>query len=851
MPNNHKHRHVHACSRQYGSELHHRAFPLPGDQPRYAPTRRIDVQHYRLELKVDFERHAVDGVATLSVRSLAEALTAVELDAASLAISAAIVDEEPVSWTLEGERMILHLSRPATWDEELTVEIHYSAQPERGLYFVEPDAAYPDKHRHAWTQSQDVDAHAWFPCYTLPGDKATSEIRVTVPGDMFALSNGRLMGVVDEPDGAKTFHWRQDVPHSAYLITLAVGPFVEIPYQANDVSAPVYVLPGGEEAAHRAFPQTPDMIAFFADKIGVPYPYAQYAQVCVQDFIMGGMENTGATTLTDMILPDERIMPDWDGTSLVAHELAHQWFGDLLTCRDWSHGWLNEGFATYFDALYHEHAQGTDEFRYIMHENAQAYLDEDTNRYRRPIVERTYTRPLDIFDRHLYPKGAWVLHMIRAQLGDAAWWRAINHYVTRHREQTVITSDLERAIEQATGINLEKFFDQWLYHGGHPEFKIEYTWDDARKLASLRVRQTQQIDDLTPIFDLPVDVVFEYGSQEHRVRVRVDAADQTFYFGCPEQPRRVRFDPEGAILKTLDFPRAHVLLVFQLEHVPDVTGRIEAANELGKQAERRGVEALNAALLREPFWGVAAEIARALGQARTPLACEGLLAALDHPHSRVRRAVVEHLAPFKADAGVAEAIATRLRSGDPSARVEAELAKTLGALRNDGAFEALTGALARPSWNDIIRRGALDGLAAAEDARAFPVALEWSRYGKPHWPRIAAVYAVAALGKASEHRHAAVQHLAELLDDLALHVRRAAASALATLGDRAALSALDRAAARDQHPIAVRAAREAARAIREGSAQSDELKGLRADVDKLTIANRELKDRLEFLENNP
>jgi aminopeptidase N len=590
------------------------------------------------------------------------------------------------------------------------------------------------------------------------------------------------------------------------------------------------------------------MIEFFASKIGVRYPYDQYAQICVSDYIMGGMEHTTATTLTDTFLPDESVMPEWEGRSLIAHELAHQWFGDLLTCRDWSHGWLNEGFATYFDALWHEHARGVDEFRYMMYQNAQEYLSEDSKRYRRPIVERTYQQPIDIFDRHLYPKGAWVLHMIRSQLGDEGWWRAIHHYVERHREQTVITSDLERAIEEVTGINLEKFFDQWIFTGGHPEFRVGYSWDEERRILRLDVEQKQQVDRLTPIFDLPVDLLVEVDGQEQRLRVHVDEPRHTFFIPLSCRPRRVRFDPEDTILKTLDFPRPHDLLAYQLEHDPDVSGRIEAAVELGKKVERRGVEALAAALGREPFWGVTVEIARALGGARTPTAKQALLGALTHADPRVRSAVAEQLGQFKHDDEVAQAFVTRLREGDSSPHVIGELVKSLGGIKAPGTLAAARSLLEQPSWNDVIRCGALGALGALDDPGTLPLIQEWTQYGRSPQARIAAITALGTLGKQAEPRQAAVECLVDLLDDRQLRVKNAAAQALGIIGDKTALPALERTIDRARHGSTIRVAREAARTIREERAQSDELAQLRTDLDKLAGENRTLRDRVDMLE---
>ena len=243
-----------------------------------------------------------------------------------------------------------------------------------------------------------------------------------------------------------------------------------------------YYGPRGRRAdLERTLARTPAMLRFFNKVTGAKYPYPRYAQTFVADFIFGGMENISATTLTDTSLLDKRASLDADADGLLAHELAHQWFGDLLTCRDWSHGWLNEGFATYFEALFTESAKGIDEFRYELHSNTQIYMGEDGNRYRRPIVNNVYHEPIDLFDRHLYEKGSLVLHMIRTVLGDALWTKAIHHYVRKHRSTNVTTPDFQRAITEATGRNIDWLFDQYVYRGGHPALKVAFEWDDARE----------------------------------------------------------------------------------------------------------------------------------------------------------------------------------------------------------------------------------------------------------------------------------------------------------------------------------------------------------------------------------
>ncbi len=267
-----------------------------------------------------------------------------------------------------------------------------------------------------------------------------------------------------------------------------------------------YCPPGREEDTKRAFGKTPQMIEFFSKKLGVPYAYAKYSQVAAIDFIYGGMENTSCTTQTALTLHDERAHLDFSSDPLVAHELAHQWFGDLVTCKDWSHAWLNESFATYFEALFKEHDMGYDEFMYELRANADAYFDEDKDRYRRPLSTKVYKNTNDLFDRHLYEKGSCILHMIRKQLGEDAWWRSMNHYLTRHRAQGVETVDLIDAIQDATGKNMRPFFDQWVFKGGHPEFKVRSWWDAKEKKVYVRVLQTQSVNEETPLYTLPVDV---------------------------------------------------------------------------------------------------------------------------------------------------------------------------------------------------------------------------------------------------------------------------------------------------------------------------------------------------------
>ena len=359
-----------------------REFAFPGTRARWAPDRVVNIRHLALELAVDPSKRSVAGTVTLRATVIAAGTRTIELDAVELTIDHITVDGAAAAFRHDGKKLRVELPAPTRAGAELVIAVAYRGSPRRGLYFIAPDEAYPHKPVQVWSQGQDEDSRYWFPCFDAPHEKATSEVTVTVPAALFAISNGTL--VSDRTDGDhRTLHWRLDVPHSCYLITLAIGDFVTIETRWRDVPVVYYAERGRQAAAERTLARTPEMLELFSTRFGVPYPYPRYAQVFVADFIFGGMENTSATTLTDTLLLDERAAIDHDADALVAHELAHQWFGDLVTCRDWGEGWLNEGFATYSEYLWREHREGRDAADLELDEWAEMYFGEDSGRYRR------------------------------------------------------------------------------------------------------------------------------------------------------------------------------------------------------------------------------------------------------------------------------------------------------------------------------------------------------------------------------------------------------------------------------------------------------------------------------------
>jgi aminopeptidase N len=865
-----------------------RSFELPDDHVQYAPDRPADVKHVKLIITLDFEQETVSGTVYTTFSTLYDDLKTITFDAVELQIERVMLEDgKELAFNTDAKKLIVTLDRPYYFGEQITIAIEYHAKPRTGLHFIKPAPEDPTRPVQAWTFGQPRYHSHWFPCHDAPNDRATTEIIATVPAQFMTISNGTLLGVT--ANGAtRTHHWRHDVPHATYLISLVVGEFAVIEDHYKHIPVTYYVRPERKDDAHLYMGKTPEMMRFFSDYTGVEYPYNKYAQTVVELFT-GAMEHTSATTHSFALLVDRRASLDIDLVPIVAHELAHQWFGDLLTCRDWSDGWLNEGFATYFEELWGEHDQGTDYFKQSMLGLKKGYLEEDTH-YRRPIVYHVYHDDgFELFDAHLYNKGAWVLHMLRHQLGEAAFKRAIHAYVSRYREREVITADLERTFEDVTGRSLAQFFQQWVYSGGYPAFEVNYSWDSEHKMAKVKIKQAQQIDDLTPCFVTPVDLAFtiptsdesakdDNTTETHAVGMRImvgedEQVEQTFYMPLERQPVMVRFDPNGWLLKTLKFERPAKMMRYQLEHDPDILGRIEAAEALGEVGDDESIEALKKALLTDAFWGVRNATASALGVIGTRKSQNVLLQALQEldpaQFSRVRAAIARTLGKFQVPVQAelaersAQALSALLEQGDLSYLVESAAAQALGRTRTAASVDQLVKLVDRPSWMNFVQRGIFSGLAATGEDRVVEYistylgdthAINGRREANHPTMRRAAAQGMWALGQnrylySEEARQRAVTALSQAIEhDSWEPVRAISALALMSLGEKRAINVLERVARHELDSFAQHDMRVAAYTLRTGDKTSEQLKQLRKDLDQVREENRKQKEQLEALE---
>ncbi len=826
-------------------------FAFPGTKRRYAPDRQVDIRHSALDITIDPREVHISGSVTHTVAALTKGVSKVKLHAGELVIDGVTgSDGNALSFQHEGMDLTIQLPTPLSIGDETHVTVAYHGTPRRGMYFVQPDEAYPQKPYQAWTQGQDEDSRFWFPCFDHPCEKASTQAKIRVPKGFTAISNGQLLSKTPHDDESVTWHWKQRIAHSAYLVMVAVGEFDEVMLRAGDAPLTVYVPQGRADDAKRCFERTAAMMDVFEEKFGVRYPYEKYAQVVVEDFIFGGMENTTATTLIDIVLFDERTELDYNMDALIAHELAHQWWGDLLTCREWSHAWLNEGFATWSEVLWKEHALGDDEAAYERLTKLESYKREDGGEYRRAIVDRRYDEPIDLFDRHLYEKGGLVLHMLRRELGDDSFFRAIQTYATENRGRSVVTEDLRRSIELATGRDVDWFFDQWVFHAGHPELKVSWTHHDDENVLHVRVKQTHRaVEGTMDAFRLSTTLRVGHadGTVESR-DIRIADRDQSFVFRVEKAPIWISFDPNGDILGTVTVDQSPAAQRALLASDEGIRSRIRAGRALAKDVTRESMDALQAAM-RDTFWGLAGQCAVALGRMRHHDARDILIGALGHEHPKVRRAAATALGRYRGDEVAATALIDLLATGDPSIFVEASAARSLGKTRSPRAKAVLEKALAeRDSWAETIRMGCVDGLAALADESVLPIVIGATAYGKPPRLRSAAIRALPQIARRMERRDGVFDVLSDLASESDFRIVAAAIAALRGIGDPRAIAIL--AGAPMHHPDGrvPRAARAAIGRLKKAKGASGELKELNKELAAMRERNADLERRLQRLE---
>ena len=758
------------------------------DEP-YARSRNYDLHHSKIALRFDLENRKVIGDVTHTITLLRENLDQISFDSIGLQIETVKINKSDAKFDTTDKNLIVHLPQSAKLGEKYDVEIKYEGKPTKGLYFILPDKDYPNRPKQVWTQGESEDTRYYLPTYDYPNDRLTTETILTVPSDWLTVSNGKLISATDAGNGMRTWTWRESQPSSTYLITVVAGEFAEVKDSWRNIPVTYYAPRDRADRLAINYNRTPAMMEFFSKKLGVEYPWEKYAQSMVDDFVAGGMENSSATTNTSSSLRNPKLVPEYpmDFDGLISHELGHQWFGDLVTTKDWGNIWLNEGFATFMEFMWTESHYGKDEGDYERWDSMRDWFPQ-RNLFAKPLVRRDFDDSSE-FDGNAYGKGSLVLYMLRRQLGDDAFYAGLKHYLEVNRGKNVVSSDLAKAIEEATHTNVDQFFDQWVYGAGAPKFEISYQYDAGKKQVALNVKQTQKLEGRVGLFTVPVDVEVTNATGPKLYPIKISNADETFTFPSASAPQMVIFDKGSQVLKSAEFKKENQEWFYQLKNAGELADRADAAVALGKlKGNDEAVAALGSALRNDKGRGVRIVAARELGEVGGPAAAKELLGSLSSTSEpELRASIVQALGSFKDNTEVATRLETLAKSDD-SYRARAAALNAIGKLKPAGAYEILVAAVGSDSPDGFLRNAALRGLGSLEDDKAVPLLREWAMPGKEFDSREAAISSLARLKKDDKE---ITQQIASYLNEPHFPIRIAAIFALGTRGDATAIPALE------------------------------------------------------------
>lgn len=523
--------------------------------------RTFDVQHYIIKTSFDRKQKIVYGDTTIRFKPLREKFRTIELDSVGLQFTS--VKLEPESKDLVSrvtdDKVFITLDREYAPADLITIRLTHTAKPKKGVYFVDEITKGGKITRAAqvWTQGEAAETRHWFPSYDFPDDKATTEQFLTVEKGETAIANGELKEIKENADGTQTFHYYMPLPHSTYLTSFIVGTYMKIEEKHGEIPLAYYVYNDRTDIVPKAYGRTRDMLSFFEEVTKIKYPFNRYDQTIVANFHFGGMENITSTTMSDtyiFLANSERTRPDVE--DLVVHEIAHSWFGNLVTCRNWAELWLNEGFATFFEAAYRERIYGRANYIRKIKSDVAQYMAQDSyqNKMRglfNPLADENIDD--SIFDTVTYQKGGAVIHTLREEIGDEAFWKGVTIYLERHKFQNVETPDLQKAMEEAAKTDLEWFFSQWVYGKGYPRLNVKRTYNTKTRKLELAFSQTQKRDSLTPeTFILPFEIEIKTASGTKTEKIKIKNRTQIFTFDLNERPLDIVVDKNEKIpLKTV------------------------------------------------------------------------------------------------------------------------------------------------------------------------------------------------------------------------------------------------------------------------------------------------------------
>ena len=738
------------------------------------PTERhsnYDVQHINIKINIDLKEKFLWGTVETSIIPSENDLTSFEVDAFGMNINK--IERDPktpkekrysgkkvmevdnlieLKFDYDKQKIKIYLDKPFKTTDTIYYKIHYSVtNPEKGLYFISPTPEFPSKRYEVWSQGEGEDNRYWFPCYDYPNDKATTEITVTADQQYNTISNGVLVSK-DEYPTVNKWHWVNDQPHSSYLVMLGIGQWDSIKTSWGGIPIISYVPPGQQKWGENSYRQTADIVKFFSEYIGYKYPWHEFRQVAVQDFIYGGMENTGAVVLFEGSVYDDKTEPDYNATNLVAHELAHQWWGDVTTCKNWNEIWLNESFATYFQCLYTEHLLGKDEFDYNIYRNGNSAISVDSTN-RKPIYIR------DGLTTNTYDKGSVVLNMLRNMVGEDKFRKTMNIFISNNQFKPVVTKDLVDALHSAIDdplldqmpANFSWFFEEWIYKAGQPEFRVDYTYDESKKEITLNALQIQRMDS-SSVFRTPVEIEIITTSGKQGISMETSDQLKSYVIKVDSKPLNVIFNKGNRVLSKLYFSKPKNDWLYQLNNSVDAIDRITALNGLKDFINDDDiVNAIKDKMRNDIFWGVRCEAVKVLSTSKNKAVTEVYMKnMIDERDSRVRRTYLLQLGTLlnnhpeeKKNTAVLQYFLTNLIKNETSYYSAADTITALSQILDKSKiYDAVIPFIDMDSHVDIIRRSVLSALETSKDPRSKDVFLKYGTIGSTSRVRNIAISAL-------------------------------------------------------------------------------------------------------------
>lgn len=673
---------------------------------RATATKINDLVHTKLDARFDYNKSYLNGKVWITLKPHFYPTDSLQLDAKGMNIYAVELvttgKNSRLSYTYDSLVLKIKLNKTYQKDEKYTIYISYTAKPDefktegsaaitdaKGLYFINPKGEEKNKPTQIWTQGETEASSVWIPTIDRPNQKGTDEFNLTVPAKYVSLSNGKLVAQTKNSDGTRTDSWKMNQPHSPYLFFIGVGDFaiVKDSYKGKEVN--YYVEKDYEKVARKIFGLTPEMMQFFSEKVtGIEYPWVKYSQIVGRDYVSGAMENTTATLHQESAQQDARQLIDgneWENT--IAHELFHQWFGDLVTAESWSNITVNESFADYSQLLWQEHKYGADAAGFEQYKEMQSYLGSGSSG--KDLVRFYYKDKEDVFDQVSYQKGGRILHMLRNYVGDKAFFASLNKYLTTYKYGNGSADKLRLAFEEVTGQDLNWFFNQWYFGNGHPRLEINYGYDSLNHMARVYIKQTQSGDKL---FKLPIAIDIYKGTNKTRYQVWASNKADSFSFATAVKPDLINVDADKVILCEKKDNKSLSEFIHQYTYAGKYLDRREAVDFAGKKLS-------------------------------DPAAYQLVLKALSDPFDRIRAKAISSLSNAKLNAAALTAIES-IAKNDPYRTVRADAIDLLAKSKNS-AYKELFLAATKDSSYSVAGAG-LEALAMIDSVQAFKIANAYS-----------------------------------------------------------------------------------------------------------------------------